>query len=213
MNRRSFVGYGASIVGGALGGGMLTGGLLREAAGKTKNTTACAIDKKTRAKICTVRALGQINASPMVHGKNVAAWAWVACVQTVLAYYGRKVSAVHVVKEAYGGDLPREPWKKPELLAREFVDDKNKKFKTGVEHMLVRASDAADCLAEGQPLIIGVFGHPVVLTKMNYTGDRLGGMTIVDAEVLDPVAGNRARVVSSPEWINVSFITRLYLKK
>jgi hypothetical protein len=78
--------------------------------------------------------------------------------------------------------------------------------------MAVRASDAAQALAEDQPLIIGVGGRPVVLIGMTYSGDRLGGMKIAKALVFDPWSGKRPRVVTSPEWVDVRYIIRVGLK-
>lgn len=209
MNRRRFFLQSSAL---------LTAGWLSRsaAAGSAKNApapTVCGFDKRRHSNLCTVRLTGPLQYAPARKGGNDAHGCWLACLQMVFGYYGHTVSAQSIAHEVYGSGLPRQPWQDLAPLSRSLVDEKGHHFTVITEKMPVRAADAAEILAENQPLIIGAFGHPVLLTAMSYTGDRLGGMTIVDATVLDPSPGKGTRIVSSPEWINVSFIARVAVRK
>jgi len=183
------------------------------AAAAAASRTVCGFDKRRKANVCTVRVSGPFQFYSPPKGTNMVAGCWIACLQMVFKYYGYNVPSNKIRDDVYEGKVPSKPWQDLTPLAKTLVDDKGKRFGVVTEKLSVRAADAAELLAENQPLIIGAFDHPVLLTAMSYTGDRLGGMTIVDATVLDPAPGKGTRVVSSPEWINVTFITRVGVRK
>lgn len=207
MLRRSFLLATPSLLTGAV----LLGESAAEAAG---GGAVCGIDRKARAKLKAERVTGQLTYFP-AGGKDGSpiARCWLACLQMVFHFYGHPVAANKIREEAYKGKLPPKPWEDLAPLKKVATDDKGKKFTVVTENLGVRASDAAELLAENTPLIIGAFGHPVLLTGMSYTGDRLGGMTLVDATVLDPTPGTGTRIVCSPDWVNVSFISRVGVRK
>jgi hypothetical protein len=173
----------------------------------------CGVDKKFRAKLKAERLTSQVQYVQTGKDGSQVARCWLACLQMVFRFYGHNIAAEKIRDEAYKGKVPSKPWEDLGPLKRTFTDDKGKKFSVVTENLAVRASDAAELLADNQPLIIGAFGHPVLLTAMSYTGDRLGGMTLVDATVLDPTPGTGTRVVCSPDWVNVSFISRIAVRK
>ena len=175
--------------------------------------TQCKGDRGHRSKVCTIsvnRALPRLGVSP---GKNPVAAAWLASLHMIFQYHGYSVAPARIAKEAYNGTVPPMPWLHPERVSRTWVADKGRQFVSRVEAVPVRAADAAEALAEDQPLIVGVAGRPEVLTAMTYTGDRLGGMTIVQALTCDPLQSKRPRIVTSPEWVDVRFIMRVSLSK
>jgi hypothetical protein len=146
-------------------------------------------------------------------GKDPIAACWIASLHMIFAYHGYPVAPVRISNEAYGGKVPPMPWKQLQLVSRAWVDDKGRRFTAKLESLPVRAADAAEALAEDQPLIVGVAGRPAVLTAMTYTGDRLGSMTIVQALVCDPWPGKHPRIVTSPEWVDVRYIARVTVSK
>lgn len=206
MQRRSFLLSTPSLVAGAV--------LLDDRAAEAAAGAVCGVDKKARAKLKSERVTGQVTYFPAA-GKDGSpvARCWLACLQMVFQFYGHPVAANKIREEAYKGKLPPKPWEDLSPLKKGLTDDKGKKLTVVTENLAVRASDAAELLAENAPLIIGAFGHPVLLTGMSYTGDRLGGMTLVDATVLDPTPGTGTRIVCSPDWVNVSFISRVAVRK
>lgn len=206
-DRRSFLVQSAALLGG------LALPVAAEAAAPSH--TVCGFDKKRKTKLCTVGVKGPLQYFPARGGGNDVAGCWVACLQMVFKFYGHVVPAANILRDFYGGKVPRNPWQDLSALKGSVADEKGRKLSTITEKLSVRATDAAELLAENQPLIIGAFqpAHPVLLTSMSYTGDMLGGMTIVDATVLDPTQGRGTRIVSSPDWVNVTFITRIALRK
>jgi hypothetical protein len=205
MRRRSFLLSTPSLVAGAA--------LLAAETAEAGPGAVCGIDKKARAKLKAERLTGQVEYFACGKDGTPVARSWLACLQMVFRFYGYTIAASKIREEAYKGKIPSKPWEDLSPLKRTFTDDKGKKFSVVTENLAVRASDAAEFLSENQPLIIGASGRPVLLTGISYTGDRLGGMTLVDATVLDPTPGTGTRVVCSPEWVNVSFISRVAVRK
>ncbi len=203
MQRRPFLRY---LAGGLCGLGV--------APGAATAGTQCTGDKRHRGKkVCTIsvsRVLPRVVVAP---GKNPVAASWLASLHMIFQYHGYHIPPARILKEAYGGTVPPLPWLHPEPVCRTWVADQGRRFTSRVEAVPVRAADAAEELAEDQPLIVGVAGRPEVLTAMTYTGDRLGGMTIVQALTCDPLGGKSPRIVTSPEWIDVRFIMRVSLSK
>jgi hypothetical protein len=175
--------------------------------------TDCGFDKRRKTNLCTVRVMGPLQFFPAGKVGGESGGAWLACLQMVFKFYGHVVPAASILRDVYHGSLPKAPWQDLSAFAQGCKDEKGHHVNITTEKLSVRAADAAELLAENQPLIIGAFGHPVLLTAMSYTGDRLGGMTIVDATVLDPLPGKGTRIVSSPDWVNVTFITRISVRK
>jgi hypothetical protein len=188
--------------------------LLADEAAEAAPGAACGVDKKTRAKLKSERVTGQLTYFTAT-GKDgtPVTRSWLACLQMIFHFYGHPTAATKIRDEAYKGKVPARPWEDLSPFKRGLTDDKGKKFHILTENLAVRASDAAELLADNTPLIIGAFGHAVLLTAMSYKGDRLGGMTLVDATVLDPTPGTGTRVVCSPDWVNVAFISRIAVRK
>jgi hypothetical protein len=176
--------------------------------------TRCALDKSTKVRVCTVSAGRKLKLVTMRKGAPARS-AWVACVSMALAYHGHPVSPLRISRDIYGGKVPEAPWKDLTRLARDFTDEKGKPFGISVEALPVSAADAAEVLSGDEPLIIGLFGHPVLLTALSYTGDRLGGMKVHSALVRDPLPGAHKdpRPVSSPDWIEVRYMARVSVRK
>jgi len=207
-DRRSFLVQSAALLGG------LALPAAADAAAPATHTV-CGFDKKRKTKLCTVSVKGPLQYFPARGGGNDVNGCWIACLQMVLKFYGHVVPAANILRDCYGGKVPRNPWQDLSALKGQVTDEKGRKLSLTTEKLSVRATDAAELLADNQPLIIGAFqpAHPVLLTSMSYTGDMFGGMTIVDATVLDPTQGKGTRIVSSPDWVNVTFITRVALHK
>lgn len=203
MERRLFLSY---VTGGLCG---LAAGAEREAQARTQ----CATDKHRHAKVCTVslnRPLQRVVVRP---SKNATAACWIASLHMIFKYHGYDVAPLRISTEAYGGQVPPMPWREPQRASRTWTADRGREFTTKLELLPVRAADAAEELAEDQPLIVGVEGRPAVLTAMSYTGDRLGSMTIVQALVCDPWPGKHPRIVTSPQWVEVRYIMRVGVRK
>ena len=208
INRRSFLISGSAALAGAI--------LLPESAFAGGQGVVCGVDKKARAKLHAERITGQLqyfSASASAKDGSPTARSWLACLQMVFRFYGYTVAAQKIRDEVYKGKLPAKPWEDLSPLKHGCSDEKGHKFAITTENLAVRASDAAELLNDNQPLIIGTSGRPVLLTAMSYTGDRLGGMTLVDATVLDPTPGTGTRVICSPDWVNVNFISRIAVRK
>jgi hypothetical protein len=201
MQRRTFLIQGAALV----------GGLVVGSAQAATPRTVCGIDKKLHVQVCRVAVSRPI--VPVQAGSNSSAGSWLACLQMVFKSYGHAVPLQSLIRDVYQGSVPKEPWKDLSPLSRPISNDKGHGFAAITETLHVSAVEAAGLLAEDQPLIIGAFGHPVLLTAIRYSGDPLGPMTIRDAEVIDPQRPHVRRTVSSPEWVNVTFIHRVAVKK
>lgn len=205
MIRRVFLAHAVWGLGGAL---LLPGA---EGVADANRKTFCGMDKKRKANVCTVRLLGNV---PFFRARSAdPGQCWLACLQMAGKFQGFDVPVPTLLKELYEGKLPKTPWQDPSINGKQAKDAKGKLAQFTLEKLQVRAAEAAELLSENQPIIIGSLGHPVLLTSMTYTGDLLGGMTLVDATVLDPAPGKGTRVVSSPDWINVSFATRIVVRK
>lgn len=206
MQRRHFLGY---VAGGLCGLGTARG--IGPPAAQAR--TQCPGGAGRRSKVCTVslnRPLPRVVVRP---SKNPTAACWIASLHMIFKYHGCDIAPARLSREAYDGQVPPMPWLHPERLCRTFRGDGGREFVAKVELLHVRAADAAQELAEDQPLIVGVEGRPAVLTAMTYSGDRLGSMTIVQALLCDPWPGKHPRVVTSPQWVEVRFITRVSLHK
>ncbi|MFO0576606.1 MAG: hypothetical protein U1A78_21580 [Polyangia bacterium] len=208
MERRAFL-LGVS----GLGLGIGAAAALPERA-EAASHTRCAVDKKRKLKLCTAAPPRRIKLVTVRRGAPPRA-AWVACLSMVFEYHGHPCSPLRISRDLYGGKVPDAPWKDLTRLAREFTDDKGKPFAIAVEALPVSAADAAEVLAADEPLIIGLFGHPVLLTSLSYTGDRLGGMKIDSAVVRDPLPGSHhdPRPVTSPDWVDVRYMARVTARK
>ena len=209
MDRRIFLTHVMGTVGGAAGLSLL--GALDAASAQAARKTFCGFDKKRKANVCTVRLLSPVQYAPAKSADPFQCW--LACVQMSLKFQGLIVPAQNIQRDVYEGKSAKTPWQDLSANGKSVSDIKGKSVQLVLEKLQVRAAEAAELLSENQPLIIGAFGHPVLLTSMTYTGDLLGGMTLVDATVLDPAPRQGTRVVSSPEWINVTFVTRVGVRK
>lgn len=207
MERRVFLGH---ALRGAAGAALLPWGVAEPTA-EASRKTFCGPDKKRKQNVCTVRLLGKVE---FFKARSAdAGQCWLACLQMAGKFHGFDVPPVNIVKELYDSKLPKAPWEDLSVNTKTVHDAKGKPVQFTVEKLQVRAAEAAELLSENQPILIGSMGHPVLLTSMTYTGDLLGGMTLIDATVLDPAPGKGTRVVSSPDWINVSFATRISVRK
>ena len=202
MERRHFLYY---VAGGICG--------LQAPLGDAGAGTQCTGGKRARGKVCTISVSRELPRVVVHPGKNPVAAGWIASLHMIFQYHGYSVAPARIAKEAYSGVVPPMPWLHPEAVCRTWVADKGPKFVSRVEAVRVRAADAAEALAEDQPLIVGVAGRPEVLTALTYTGDRLGGMTLVQALTCDPLGGKHPHTVTSPEWVDVRFIMRVSLSK
>ena len=201
MERRLFLSY---VAGGLWGLSAAT-----EAAAKTQ----CVADKRRHSKVCTVSLNRPLERLVVRPSKNPAATCWIASLHMIFKYHGYDVAPVRIAGEAYSGQVPPMPWRHPERVNRTWSAERGREFSAKVEMLPVRAADAAEELAEDQPLIVGMDGRSAVLTAMSYTGDRLGSMTIMQALVCDPWPGKHPRVVTSPQWIEVQYIMRVSLRR
>src|SRR5262249_54150765 len=141
-------------------------------------------------------------------------WCWAACVSMLFAYYHHPVSQERIVKEVYGAPVNRPSgpgFVLASLLNRTWKDDHGDEFHSrliGVfdpmfwqftldNVMLVRA------LEQAKPLIMGVGGHAVVLTAVDYLPTPMSP-TILGAGVFDPWPGMGARRLSPRELFPVT---------
>ena len=141
MQRRSFLLHGSALLSGLAAGLLLTDEA--RAAG-----VVCGVGKDKRAKLKAERLTGQVQYVATEKDGSPVTRCWIACVQMVFRYYGHNLPANKLREEAYKGKVPNKPWEDLSPLKRVFTDDKGKKFNVVTENLAVRASDAAELLAD-----------------------------------------------------------------
>jgi hypothetical protein len=138
-------------------------------------------------------------------------WCWAASMSMVFAQHGYTVSQDTIVRTAWGRivDLPATPQLMLQGLNREWVDASGRRFRVSGDVSSATPANAAQDLANGEPLIIGTMGHAMMLTALTYLRDPMGNGQVQAAVVRDPWPGRGRRVLSPQEWWSTAFVVRI----
>lgn len=124
-------------------------------------------------------------------------WCWAACVQSIFALNGLKVSQADIVARVYEQPVCA-PAYGPTIAAAATGDwrtSSGRRVSTSTEVLIDMESGvwrpdaafvAAAELAADRPLIVGALGHAVLLTAFTYAQDGYGNYRILEAVVRDP---------------------------
>lgn len=139
-------------------------------------------------------------------------WCWAASISGVFAYYGHPVSQQEIVQAAYGAviDMPGSPQAIMASLNRPWIDDAGRAFQVRADLFTANWVTAAQDLALNQPLIVGSFGHAMIVTATEYIrfGNGAGQTQVVI--VRDPWPLNaRRRQLSPNEARGVQLLIRI----
>lgn len=159
--------------------------------------------------------------SEMAHiqAQEMNQWCWAACISMIFRYYGHPVSQARIVKETFGTivNMPGQPHQILGALNRPWVDDRGNPFRTGSNMGDAHVVQAAQDLAQNQPLIVGTHGHAMVLTSLEYffpvfmtpQGPALGPAQITNAIVRDPWMQRARRSLNANEWRDIMFAAQV----
>lgn len=120
-------------------------------------------------------------------------WCWAACIEMVFAAHGRYVAQEAIVMETWGSlrDAPAYGHEIMGALNRTWRDQFGRQFRSNADQRSVTPVTLAQDLAQGYPLIIGVPGHAMVMSRVRYYRDAYGNGRIYDAGLMDPARGVR----------------------
>lgn len=156
----------------------------------------------------------------VVANQQNSQWCWAASVSAIFAFHGFDVSQRRIVEATYG-QVVNLPAHGPTIAAassRDWATDDGRRFTAYCDVLWdsqfhvgrpTAVADAANELAQDQPLIIGTGGHAMVLTAMTYLRDTNGGGQPRAAVVRDPWPGAGRRQLSAQEWYGTSFLARI----
>ncbi len=146
-------------------------------------------------------------------------WCWAACISMIFGYYGHPVSQARIVKETFGTivNMPGTPAQILRALNRLWVDDWGNSFRAGSNFGNANVVQAAQDLAQNQPLIVGTHGHAMVLSSLEYFfpvwatphGPVLGPAQVTNAVVRDPWMDRARRSLSPNEWHGIMFAAQV----
>jgi hypothetical protein len=137
-------------------------------------------------------------------------WCWAACISMLFDYYEHPVSQERIVKAVYGIPV-NMPARAGVIIARQvnkdWIDDKEESFKSRItaaydltegvfnldNRVLVNELDS------GNPIIIGVGPHAVVLVAVDYVIYPNGLIDVTRATVFDPWPGIGVRRLTPHE--------------
>jgi hypothetical protein len=156
------------------------------------------------------RDIAQIPAAA-ADGQHLTQWCWAACVETVFRYHGFVVPQARIVQETFGtiAAWPGEPEHVLAYLEKSWQDDHGRPFRA--EGMVYDANPeaAAQELADDMPLIVGLNGHPVVLTALSFLRKPENGGDVQRGSVSDPSPGVGARELAAAEWSSIGYLARI----
>lgn len=146
-------------------------------------------------------------------------WCWAACISAVFAFHGFVVDQRRIVEATYGRivNLPAHGPAIAAATSRDWTTDDGRRFRAYCDVLWdsqfhvgrpSAAAEAAQELAQDQPLIIGTGGHAMVLTAMSYVRYPNGAGEPKEAVVRDPWPGRGRRSLSAQEWYGTSFLAR-----
>lgn len=141
--------------------------------------------------------------------RSDAAAAWIACVASVFAHYGHRVPQSTVAADAYGGlaAVPlQDGFGMARTLDRMWTDATGTMFRVAVEALYDGALQDAhpdplplvEALAAGDPIILSVGGHPVVMTALTLIR-RNAAWAVRGSSVFDPLPGAGSRRANEAE--------------
>jgi len=156
----------------------------------------------------------------VVANQQNSQWCWAASVSAVFAFHGFDVSQHRIVEATYGRvvNLPAHGPAIAAASSRAWTTDDGRRFSAYCDVLWdsqfhvgrpTAVADAANELAQDQPLIIGTGGHAMVLTAMTYLRDIDGRGQPRAAVVRDPWPGVGRRLLSAQEWYGTSFLARI----
>jgi hypothetical protein len=149
-------------------------------------------------------------------------WCWAAVISAIFAYHGHPVDQARIVAATYGQlvNLPAHGRQIAAATSRSWRDMRGRTFVSQCQVLwdsgayVARpdaAGQAAQELAEGNPLIIGAAGHAMVLTAMTYARNAMGGGQPTQAIVRDPWPGRGRRALQPYEWMQIQFLAKVHV--
>jgi hypothetical protein len=189
----------------------------------------CVPDAKRGGELCKSYVDIQPAFQETYYARREPAAIWIACVAVVFATYGHVIQQPRIAKEAYGdidgvGLDAGFPVTGP--LARSWRDDDGVAFKASAERVFDADAQGAKfdqdalirALSDGDPLILGGGGHPVVLTALAYAQgnapERLvAGFVFDPLPMVGPRALDIGEVVPKSAGGDLRFAARLKLEK
>jgi hypothetical protein len=149
-------------------------------------------------------------------------WCWAACISAIFGYHGFPVDQGRIVEATYGRlvNLPAHGRQIAEATNRPWQDDRGRSFTAQCQVLwdtgeyVARpdaAAQAAQELAQGEPLIIGAAGHAMVLTAMSFARNANGAGQPTQAIVRDPWPGHGRRPLLPQEWAQVVFLAKVHV--
>ncbi len=152
--------------------------------------------------------------APSYAEQKLTQWCWAACLQMIFTYNGHPLAQEKIVSSVFGG-YPNRPSGGGRLIAaqlnRPWIDDNNSEFSSTVKAVYDLQEGIigfdnrvlVDELNSGHPMIIGVGGHTVVLTAVDYMQYPNGMINVVRAVVFDPWPGRGERLLTVQEMVPV----------
>jgi hypothetical protein len=162
------------------------------------------------------------NLGAVVAQQEHSQWCWAACISAIFNYYGYPVEQGRIVAATYGRlvNLPAHGREIATATNRPWQDRSGRPFTSRCEVLwdsgayVARpdaAGQAAQELAQGEPLIIGAAGHAMVLTAMSFARNAMGAGQPTQAIVRDPWPGHGRRALQPQEWMQVQFLAKVHI--
>lgn len=150
-----------------------------------------------------------------VGGQRMSQWCWAASIAMVFRHYGYEVSQQRIVADTFGQlvDAPGSMEHILRALSREWTDDRGRRFRVTADVWSASTETAIADLDQDRPLIVGTFGHAMVLTALTYSASEWGGAEVTGAVVRDPWPGRGRRALSGQEWFGADLLVRINVSK
>ena len=145
-----------------------------------------------------------------VGGQRASQWCWAASIAMVFRHYGFEVAQQRIVAETFGQviDAGASSDDIVKALSRTWTDDHGRRFQVQADAYSASNETAIADLDQDHPLIVGTFGHAMVLTALSYTSGARGP-EVIGAMVRDPWPGRGRRPLSGQEWFGADLLVRV----
>jgi hypothetical protein len=122
-------------------------------------------------------------------------WCWAACIEMVFGYWGHPITQQEIVRQTWGviANMPAQPLDIIRDLNRGWQDRNGRQFTVLGDVFSANSATAAQDLVAEMPLIIGSFGHAMVLTAVSYNRAQNSQGQVTGAVVRDPWPGRGGR--------------------
>jgi ABC-type bacteriocin/lantibiotic exporter with double-glycine peptidase domain len=138
-------------------------------------------------------------------------WCWAACIEMVFTYWGHPIDQEEIVQRTWGRivDMPAQPYQIIAALNRSWIDRDGNRFRSSGDVFSATGATAAQDLARDMPLIVGSFGHAMVLTAIAYNRAPNSQGQVTGAMVRDPWPWNGRRELSAQEAAATMLLARV----